>query len=117
MKLSTEFGISRADASIPYTLCMLGFGFGGMWLGRWADRFGIARVLAISAAIALRPPGGATCSSCTSSSSSCSEVIHLPAAGHMWRPLDFRGLHMINTRDLHVNVAGALTCVTCYVDV
>jgi MFS family permease len=50
--VQTEFGISRADASIPYTLCMLGFGFGGMWLGRWADRFGIARVLAIG--------GGAT---------------------------------------------------------
>jgi len=29
---------------------MLGFGFGGMWLGRWADRFGIARVLAVGAA-------------------------------------------------------------------
>jgi hypothetical protein len=34
--VQAEFGISRADASIPYTLCMLGFGFGGMWLGRWA---------------------------------------------------------------------------------
>ena len=48
--VQTEFGISRADASIPYTLCMLGFGFGGMWLGRSADRFGIARVLAVGAA-------------------------------------------------------------------
>jgi len=48
--VQTEFGISRADASIPYTLCMLGFGFGGMWLGRWADRIGIARVLAVGAA-------------------------------------------------------------------
>jgi len=30
-----------ADASISYTLSMLGFGIGGMWMGRWADRFGI----------------------------------------------------------------------------
>jgi len=47
--VQTEFGISRADASLPYTLCMLGFGLGGMWMGRWADRFGIARVLVVGA--------------------------------------------------------------------
>ena len=47
--VQTEFGISRADASLPYTLCMLGFGLGGMWMGRWADRFGIARVLGVGA--------------------------------------------------------------------
>ena len=47
--VQTEFGISRADASIPYTLSMLGFGIGGMWMGRWADRFGIARVLGVGA--------------------------------------------------------------------
>ena len=48
-EVQTEFGISRADASIPYTLSMLGFGIGGMWMGRWADRFGIARVAALGA--------------------------------------------------------------------
>jgi MFS family permease len=47
--VQTEFGVSRADASIPYTLSMLGFGIGGMWMGRWADRFGIARVLGVGA--------------------------------------------------------------------
>ena len=47
--VQTEFGISRADASLPYTLCMLDFGLGGMWMGRWADRFGIARVLGMGA--------------------------------------------------------------------
>ncbi len=47
--VQTEFGVSRADASIPYTLSMLGFGIGGMWMGRWADRFGIARVAALGA--------------------------------------------------------------------
>ena len=47
--VQAEFGVSRADASVPYTLCMLGFGIGGMWLGRGADRFGIARILTIGA--------------------------------------------------------------------
>ena len=40
-----EFGVARADASLPYTLLMLGFGAGGMVMGRWADRFGVQRVL------------------------------------------------------------------------
>ena len=48
-EVQAEFGVSRADASIPYTLSMLGFGIGGMWMGRWADRFGIARVAALGA--------------------------------------------------------------------
>ncbi len=48
-EVQTEFGVSRSDASIPYTLIMLGFGIGGMWMGRWADRFGIARVAALGA--------------------------------------------------------------------
>ena len=48
-EVQTEFGVSRSDASIPYTLSMLGFGIGGMWMGRWADRFGIARVAALGA--------------------------------------------------------------------
>ena len=48
-EVQAEFGVSRADASVPYTLSMLGFGIGGMWMGRWADRFGIARVAALGA--------------------------------------------------------------------
>jgi len=48
-EVQAEFGVSRADASIPYTLSMLGFGIGGMWMGLWADRFGIARVAALGA--------------------------------------------------------------------
>ena len=48
-EVQAEFAVSRADASIPYTLSMLGFGIGGMWMGRWADRFGIARVAALGA--------------------------------------------------------------------
>ncbi len=36
-----EFGIARADASLPYTLAMVGFGFGTILMGRVADRVGI----------------------------------------------------------------------------
>jgi MFS family permease len=39
--VQAEFGASRAGASLPYTLTMLGFAGGGILMGRLADRFGI----------------------------------------------------------------------------
>jgi MFS family permease len=39
-QLEREFGVARADASLPYALTMLGFGIGGILMGRLADRFG-----------------------------------------------------------------------------
>ena len=39
--VQTEFGVSRADASIPYTLMMLGFGAGGLAMGKLADKWGV----------------------------------------------------------------------------
>ena len=45
-----EFGITRADASLPYTVLMIGFGIGGILMGRWSDKFGVFRVLLIGAA-------------------------------------------------------------------
>jgi len=39
--VQAEFGVSRADASLPYTLTMIGFGVGGIVMGRLADRFGV----------------------------------------------------------------------------
>ncbi|HJT06891.1 MAG TPA: MFS transporter [Stellaceae bacterium] len=39
--LQVEFGVARADASLPYTFTMLGFGLGGVVMGRLVDRFGI----------------------------------------------------------------------------
>ena len=36
-----EFGVQRAGASFPYALAMVGFAFGGILMGRIADRFGI----------------------------------------------------------------------------
>jgi MFS family permease len=40
-RIQAEFGATRADASLPYTLAMVGFGFGGILMGRLADRFGV----------------------------------------------------------------------------
>jgi MFS family permease len=40
-RIQADFGIARADASLPYTLTMLGFGLGGMLMGRLSDRFGV----------------------------------------------------------------------------
>ena len=39
--VQAEFGVARADATLPYALTMLGFGAGGIVLGRMSDRFGI----------------------------------------------------------------------------
>lgn len=43
--VQADFGVSRADASLPYTLLMIGFGTGGLMMGRIADRYGVARAL------------------------------------------------------------------------
>ena len=52
--LQAEFGIARADASLPYTLTMIGFGVGGILMGKLADRFGVrAPVLTGSICLAL----------------------------------------------------------------
>src|SRR5438105_10611015 len=39
--VQAEFGVARADASLPYTLTMIGFGISSIVMGRLADRFGI----------------------------------------------------------------------------
>jgi MFS family permease len=43
--VQTEFGVKRADASLPYTLMMVGFGLGGIAMGKLADRFGVMWVV------------------------------------------------------------------------
>ncbi len=48
--VQAEFGIARADASLPYTLLLIGFGIGGIFMGRLADRRGIVVPLLIGAA-------------------------------------------------------------------
>ena len=47
--VQADFGVDRADASLPYTLTMLGFGIGGILMGRLADRFGVMLPVAVGA--------------------------------------------------------------------
>ncbi len=47
--VQSEFGVDRADASMPYTLTMIGFGLGGILMGRLADRFGVVIPILIGA--------------------------------------------------------------------
>jgi MFS family permease len=39
--VQAEFGVDRASASLPYTMTMVGFALGNVFLGRFVDRFGI----------------------------------------------------------------------------
>jgi MFS family permease len=48
--VQAEFGVARAAASMPYAFLMVGFGIGGILMGRLADRFGIMWPLLIGAA-------------------------------------------------------------------
>ena len=50
--IEAEFGVARGAASLPYTLSTLGFAFGGVLLGRVADRRGIVLPV-IGGAVAL----------------------------------------------------------------
>jgi MFS family permease len=43
--VQAEFGVTRGAASLPYTLTMLGFGAGGILMGRLTDRFGVMKPL------------------------------------------------------------------------
>jgi MFS family permease len=47
--VQAEFGTDRGGASLPYTLTMIGFGVGGIIMGRLADRFGVAIPVRIGA--------------------------------------------------------------------
>ncbi len=39
--VSAEFDVARNMASIPYAVTMIGFGLGGILMGRWGDRVGV----------------------------------------------------------------------------
>jgi MFS family permease len=47
--VQADFGVDRSAASMPYTMTMIGFGIGGLVMGRLADRFGIMLPSAIGA--------------------------------------------------------------------
>src|SRR5690349_8968243 len=48
--VQAEFKVVRADASLPYTLLMVGFGLGGIAMGKLADRFGVMPVALLGSA-------------------------------------------------------------------
>ncbi len=48
-EVQSEFGIGRADASLPYTLMMICLGLGGLWTGKMADRHGLTPILLLGA--------------------------------------------------------------------
>lgn len=48
--VQSEFGASRSQASLPYTLTMIGFGIGSILMGRLADRHGVMFPVLIGAA-------------------------------------------------------------------
>ncbi|MFO1088017.1 MAG: MFS transporter [Hyphomicrobiales bacterium] len=47
--LQLEFGTERGDASLPFTSTMIGFAFGGLAMGRLADRIGIVGPILVGA--------------------------------------------------------------------
>jgi len=47
--VQSEFGIPRAEASLPFTLAMLGFATGGVVMGRLLDRIGILGPICLGA--------------------------------------------------------------------
>jgi MFS family permease len=40
-RVQQDFGVGRSEASLPYTLIMIGFGVGGVLMGKLSDRFGV----------------------------------------------------------------------------
>jgi len=47
--VQADFGIDRSSVSSAYTMLMIGFGLGGILMGRLADRFGVSVPVAIGA--------------------------------------------------------------------
>jgi len=47
--VQADFGVSRAEASTPYSLLMVGYGVGGFLMGRAADRYGLLMPLLVGA--------------------------------------------------------------------
>ena len=47
--VQADFGAARGEASLPFTLTMIGFGVGGVLMGRLADRFGVVVPIVLGA--------------------------------------------------------------------
>jgi MFS family permease len=48
--VQAEFGVARSAASLPYAATMMGFGLGGILMGRLSDRYGVMVPVLIGAA-------------------------------------------------------------------
>ena len=46
--IQADFTVTRSDASLAYTMTMVGFGLGGVFIGRLVDSFGIVRPMLLS---------------------------------------------------------------------
>lgn len=49
--VQADFGATRADASLSFTLCMIGFGVGAVLLGKLADKRGIITAVGVGTTI------------------------------------------------------------------
>ncbi len=54
-----EFGLSRAQASLPFVATMVGFALGNLMIGRVVDRFGVTRALFLAAGLSVLAYGAA----------------------------------------------------------
>lgn len=50
--VQAEFGVDRGAASLPYSLTMIGYAVGSVFMGRWTDRVGVFRPV-VAGALAL----------------------------------------------------------------
>ena len=48
-RIQEDFAVVRGDALLPYTATMIGFGLGGILMGRLSDRFGVVVPVALGA--------------------------------------------------------------------
>jgi len=48
--MQAEYGVGRGDASLPFTITMIGFAFGNLVFGRMIDRYGVV-ICQIAAAV------------------------------------------------------------------
>jgi len=48
-RIQADFGVDRGAASLPYTLTMVGFGLGGILMGRLSDRLGVVAPVSVGA--------------------------------------------------------------------
>ena len=72
------FHAERGAASLPFTLTMIGFGVGGVFMGRLADRKGIVLPVLIGCGSIAAASRGAMLKNSASNSSGCHEVRKPP---------------------------------------